>query len=67
MKVSINTPAGFDVDGVVNWAIENCPSFDVYRIIELEWDAKQELDCWFCLEIEFKDPADAVLFSLRYS
>ena len=67
MKVSINTPAGFDVDTCVNWAIENCPSFDVYRIIELEWDEKQELDCWFRLEIEFKDPGDATLFSLRYT
>ena len=67
MKASLNIPAGFDVDACVNWAIDNCASFDVYRIIELTWEDKQVLDCWFRLEIEFKDAADATLFNLRWS
>jgi hypothetical protein len=67
IKVTINTPAGYDVDGCVNWAIDNCPSFDVYRLVELSWDEKNQLvDCWFCLEVEFEDPADATMFSLRF-
>lgn len=63
---TIYIEGGYDVDSTVEWAIDNCPSFDKYRIVELTWEEKVQRDCWFRLEIYFKEPADQTLFELRW-
>lgn len=57
----------FDTDKAVEWAIENCPSFQKYMIIELSWEEKEELDCWFKFDVYFGDEKDAMFYSLRWT
>lgn len=56
----------FNTDEVVDWAIKHCPSFEKYMMVELDWEDKQERDCWFRFDVYFTDEKDAVLFSLRW-
>ena len=65
--VSIPTPAGFNIDAAVDWAIENCVSFKLYRLVEMSYNDKALYDCWFNLEIDFEEPNDAILFKLRWA
>jgi hypothetical protein len=58
--------AGMDIDGMIDWAIDNCVSFVGYRMLELDYEEKVERDCWFKLEIEFREPQDQLLFELRW-
>ena len=57
--------AGMDIDGMIDWAVDNCTSFVGYRMLELDYDEKIEQDCWFKLEIEFREPQDLTAFLLR--
>jgi len=64
--VSIYITGDFDSDAAVDWAIKNCPSFEKYILIELDWEEKQERDCWFRFDMYLKDPKDATAYSLRW-
>ena len=65
--VSIYIYGDFDTDYAVNWAIENCPSFENFQIMELSWEEKQERNCWFRFDVKFNNEQDAMLFKLRWS
>lgn len=67
MIVSIYIYGDFDTDEAVDWAIKNCPSFDHFKVIELSWEEKKELDCWFRFDVMFNDEKDAMLFELRWA
>jgi len=56
----------YNSDEAVEWAINNCPSFEKFMIVELEWEEKQERDCWFRLDVYFTDERDATFYSLRW-
>jgi hypothetical protein len=56
----------FDTDEAVDWAIKNCPSFVKYMVIELDFEEKLELDCWFRFDIYFTDPKEATFYSLMW-
>jgi hypothetical protein len=58
--------AGSDFDGMIDWAVDNCVSFVGYRMLELDYEEKIKRDCWFKLEIEFREPQDQLLFDLRW-
>ena len=59
--------AGSDFDGMIDWAVDNCSSFVGYKMLELDYEEKVEKDCWFKLEIEFKESQDQLLFELKWS
>lgn len=56
----------FDSDKAIDWAISNCPSFEKYMLVELDWEEKQSMDCWFRFDVYFKDEKDAVFYSLKW-
>lgn len=55
-----------DIDDLVIWAEDNCTSFEKYMLVELDWEEKQELSCWFRLDVYFGDDKDAMMYSLRW-
>jgi hypothetical protein len=57
----------FDSDAAVEWAIKNCPSFEKYMMVELDWEEKQEKDCWFRFDVYFTDDKDATFYSLKWT
>lgn len=57
----------FDSDAAVEWAIQHCPSFEKYMLVELDWEEKQELDCWFRFDVYFNDDKDATFYSLKWT
>ena len=56
----------FNTDEAVEWAVENCPSFEKFMMIELSWEEKEERDCWFRFDVYFTDEKDAMFYSLRW-
>ena len=58
---------GSDFDGMIDWAVDNCGSFVGYRMLELDYEEKVERDCWFKLEVEFKESRDQLLFELKWT
>jgi hypothetical protein len=51
---------------MIDWAVDNCSSFVGYKMLELDYEEKAERDCWFKLEIEFKESRDQLLFELKW-
>ena len=58
--------AGSDFDGMIDWAVDNCSSFVGYKMLELDYEEKAARDCWFKLEIEFRETRDQLLFELKW-
>ena len=56
----------FNTDEAVEWATENCPSFEKFMMIELGWEEKEERGCWFRFDVYFTDEKDAMFYSLRW-
>lgn len=56
----------FNTDEAVEWAIQNCPSFVKYMMVELDWEEKQERDCWFRFDVYFTDEKDVMFYTLRW-
>lgn len=56
----------FNVDLPAEWAEQNCPSFQKYMLVELDWEEKQDRNCWFRLDVYFTDEKDAMIYSLRW-
>lgn len=56
----------FNTDEAVEWAVENCPSFEKFMMIELGWEEKAERGCWFRFDVYFTDEKDAMFYSLRW-
>lgn len=67
MIVSKYIYGDFNTDDAVDWAIKNCPSFEKYMMVELDWKEKEEKDCWFRFDVYFTDEADATFYSLRWT
>ena len=67
MIVSKYITDDFDSDEAVDWAIANCPSFEKYILVELDWEEKQERDCCFRFDATFNNDQDATLFLLRWA
>jgi hypothetical protein len=64
----IITPEIEDFNHIIEWAEQNCHSFDKYRLIELSDESRNENPLsWFELEFHFRDGGDATLFALRWS
>ena len=57
----------FNTDEAVEWAVENCPSFEKYMMVELEFEERQQRDCWFRFDIYFADERDALFYSMKWS
>jgi len=57
----------FDIDPAIEWAVENCASFEKYRLVELEDEEKLQLGCWFRLDVHFGLEQDKTWFLMRWS
>jgi hypothetical protein len=56
-----------DVDVPAEWAETNCPSFEKYMLVELDFEEREERGCWFRLDVYFTEEKDAMFYSLRWS
>ena len=66
MIVSKYIDGDFHTDDVVDWLNVNCPSFEKYMMVELDWEEKQERNCWFRFDVYFTNDKDAMLYTLRW-
>jgi len=66
MVVSKYIHGDFDVHDAITWATEHCPSFLTYKLVELGWEEKTERNCWFRIDVHFRDEKDAMFFSLKW-
>ena len=63
----IITSGDDDFNEIVEWVEHNCPSFERYKLVELDDEERDSNpDCWFKLEFHFNNDVDATLFALRW-
>lgn len=60
----INEDTSFD--DLIEWTVKNCVSFEKYMLIELDWEERQERDCWFRFDMYFNDEKDVMIYTLRW-
>jgi hypothetical protein len=65
--ITVYLDAGRDFDSMIDWAVDHCKSFVSYKVLELGYEEKAAMDCWFKLEIEFGREQDILLFELRWA
>lgn len=66
MMISKYIHDDFSTDDLVEWAIKNCPSFEKYMLVELDWKEKLDKECWFRFDVYFTDSKDALAFGLKW-
>lgn len=64
--VGIYVTDAFHMDYAIDWVIANCKSFEKYQLMELEFEERQERNCWFRLDMYFKEEKDAMMYKLRW-
>lgn len=53
-------------DDPIEWVVRNCVSFEKYMLVELEFEERQERNCWFRFDVYFNDEKDAMMYTLRW-